>query len=95
MLGVSNVDEVLTSKEVAEYLRTTPDTIKRMARAGRLPGLKLGRVWRFRRADIDELFTESVVDRELAEEAQRRLAEATDDEFVDWDDLKAEAAELE
>lgn len=89
------MNEVLTSKEVAEYLRTTPDTIKRMARAGRLPGLKLGRVWRFRRADIDELFTESVVDRELADEAESRLAEATDDEFVDWDDLKAEAAELE
>ena len=46
--------EILTSEEVAEYLRTNIETVKRMARAGRLPASKLGRNWRFRKTDLDE-----------------------------------------
>ena len=85
--------EILTSQEVAEYLRTSPDTVKRLARAGRLPGIKLGRAWRFRKADLDDLFAEPMVDRALADEAAKRLANSSDDDYADWEDVRKGAEE--
>jgi len=41
-------DPLWTVNEVAEYLRWDPETIRQKARLGVLPGLKMGRVWRFR-----------------------------------------------
>lgn len=46
--------EVLTSEQAAEYLKLTTDALKRLARAGRVPAAKVGRRWRFRKADLDE-----------------------------------------
>ncbi|HJN16549.1 MAG TPA: helix-turn-helix domain-containing protein [Armatimonadota bacterium] len=83
--------EILTSREVAEYLRTSPDTVKRLARAGRLPGIKLGRAWRFRKADLDDLFAEPMVDRALADEAEKRVTDTGDGDYADWDDVKKDA----
>jgi len=45
--------EVLTIKEVAEYLKVTERTIYRLAAAKRIPAFKVGGTWRFRTADID------------------------------------------
>lgn len=45
--------EILTAQEVAEYLRIHPYTVKRLARAGKLPGFKVGGQWRFRKDEID------------------------------------------
>ena len=36
-----------TVHEVAAYLGVTVDTVYRMARRGKLPGVRLGRIWRF------------------------------------------------
>lgn len=36
-----------TVEEVARFLGVTRDTIYRMARRGRIPGIRLGRIWRF------------------------------------------------
>lgn len=46
--------EILTIKEVAEYLKVTERTIYRLAAAKKIPGFKLGGTWRFRRSDLDE-----------------------------------------
>ena len=46
-------EEVLTAEEVAEYLRIHPYTLRRLARAGKLPGFKIGGQWRFRKDEID------------------------------------------
>ena len=81
--------EVLTADEVALYLRTSPGTVKRMAKAGRLPAVKVGRTWRFRKADLDEMFTESMADEALAAEAERVLWDP-DTEWVPWEKAKAE-----
>ena len=43
----------LTTEEVLAYLRITPRTIYRLIRSGELPALRIGRQWRFRRADLD------------------------------------------
>lgn len=44
----------LTIKEVAEDLKTSDKTVRRLLQRGDLPGFKLGSTWRFRRSDIDE-----------------------------------------
>jgi excisionase family DNA binding protein len=45
-------DTLLNSKEVAEILDLSPDTVNELARKSVLPATKKGRQWRFRRRDI-------------------------------------------
>lgn len=44
---------ILTIREVAEYLKVTERTIYRLAAAKKIPGFKVGGMWRFRQTDID------------------------------------------
>lgn len=53
-LSINN-SSLLKVEEVAEILRLKPATIRAMARRGDLPAIKLGRVWRFRKASILDL----------------------------------------
>ena len=43
---------LLTSREAAEILDLSPDTVNEFARKQTLPAVKKGRQWRFRRRDI-------------------------------------------
>ena len=45
--------EILTLEEVAHYLRLKPQTIYKWAQERRIPAVKLGKEWRFRRSIID------------------------------------------
>ena len=45
-------DVFLNSKEVAEILDCSPDTVNELARKSVLPAFKRGRQWRFRKRDI-------------------------------------------
>jgi len=45
--------DIMTLKEVSDYLRMSEKTISRMAQEGRLPAQKLARQWRFQRTAID------------------------------------------
>ncbi|MBK7664290.1 MAG: helix-turn-helix domain-containing protein [Sterolibacteriaceae bacterium] len=45
--------EILTIREVAEYLKVTERTIYRLAAAKKIPAFKVGGTWRFRKVDID------------------------------------------
>ena len=47
---------VLTPEEAAAYLRVNPQTVYRLLRAGKCPGVKIGRQWRIRRRDLDDCF---------------------------------------
>lgn len=47
------LDEIMTTQEVAVYLKMHVKTVARLARIGRLPGAKLGKGWRFKRSGID------------------------------------------
>lgn len=47
-------EEMLTVTEVATLLRISTATVKKMAGDGRLPAIKIGRQWRFRKVAIDE-----------------------------------------
>jgi excisionase family DNA binding protein len=43
----------LTTEEVLEYLQVNLRTIYRLIKAGRIPAVRVGRQWRFRKRDID------------------------------------------
>ena len=53
-------NEILTIDEVARYLRLTPQTIYKWAQEKRIPAVKLGKEWRFRRSVIDKWFDDQV-----------------------------------
>ncbi len=46
--------EILTIKQVAEYLKVTDRTIYRLAAAKKIPAFKVGGTWRFQRQEIDQ-----------------------------------------
>jgi excisionase family DNA binding protein len=43
----------LTTEEVLDYLHVNVRTIYRLIRAGKIPAVRIGRQWRFRRKDLD------------------------------------------
>lgn len=47
--------EILTIREVAEYLKINEKTAYRLAAEGKLPGFKVGGAWRFRKDEIEKL----------------------------------------
>ena len=47
-------DEIMTLREVAEYLKVAEKTAYRLVADGKLPGFKVGGAWRFRRADMEK-----------------------------------------
>jgi len=47
------IDQILTLKEVAQYLKLTEKTAYRLAAEKKLPGFKVGGSWRFKREDIE------------------------------------------
>lgn len=63
--------DVMTLNEVADYLRIPRSTVYKLAREGRIPGQKVGRQWRFRRA---------VVEQWLGEDDANRAAPGAQDE---------------
>lgn len=52
-------DEILTLKEVAEYLKLAEKTAYRLAADGKLPGFKVGGSWRFKQSDIKKWIEQS------------------------------------
>jgi excisionase family DNA binding protein len=46
-------ESFLTTEEVLEYLNVNLRTIYRLIKAGKIPAVRVGRQWRFRRRDID------------------------------------------
>src|ERR687898_1088672 len=59
-------DELLSADDVAQYLELEPVTIYRWCRDGRLPCMKLGKVWRIRRAALDAFLRQAEQPRTLA-----------------------------
>ncbi len=45
-------EEVLTADDVAQLLRVSAKTVKRMAGDGRMPAQRVGRAWRFSRVAV-------------------------------------------
>jgi excisionase family DNA binding protein len=46
-------DHFMTTEEVLDYLQVNLRTVYRLIKAGKIPAVRVGRQWRFRRRDID------------------------------------------
>lgn len=53
MPATTSDGEILTIKQIAEYLKVTERTIYKLAAAKKIPAFKVGGTWRFRKVDID------------------------------------------
>jgi len=58
-LGPEVVSPILTTAEVARYLRVHPSTIYRLLKSKELPAFKVGSDWRFNREQIDKFVSAS------------------------------------
>jgi len=52
------IQEILTIREVADYLKVTQRTLYRLVQDGKLPAFKVGNSWRFRREDLERWISE-------------------------------------
>lgn len=52
-------NEVLTIDELSSYLKIAKSTLYKLAQEGKLPGQKVGKHWRFRKAAIDQWLSEN------------------------------------
>jgi excisionase family DNA binding protein len=47
------MEALLTAEQAGEILQIHPKTVKRMAAEGIIPGMKIGKLWRFRESSLD------------------------------------------
>ena len=50
--------DIMTMKEVAEYLKLNEKTAYRLTSEGKLPAFKVGGSWRFQKSEIDQWIKE-------------------------------------
>jgi len=53
-----NEKEIMTVKQVSEYLQMHEHTIYKLARSGQIPSLKIAGQWRFKKDVIDKWISE-------------------------------------
>ena len=51
-LSLPMTDDILTIRELAEYLKLNEKTAYRLVSGGKIPGFKVGGSWRFQRVEI-------------------------------------------
>lgn len=52
LLKTTLTEPLWTVEDVANYLRLKQETVRMMARANKIPALKVGKVWRFKVSEI-------------------------------------------
>jgi len=57
--------EIMTVKQVAEYLQMDEHTIYKLARYGQIPSLKIAGQWRFKKKIIDKWIGDESLERVL------------------------------
>ncbi|HIC91292.1 MAG TPA: DNA-binding protein [Syntrophaceae bacterium] len=57
--------EIMTVKQVAEYLQMDEHTIYKLARSGQIPSIKIAGQWRFKKEVIDKWISEKSLERVL------------------------------
>ncbi len=55
------LEPIWDSAEAARYLRIHPRTLTRMAKRHEIPAIHLGRLWRFRKNDLDSWMQRQLV----------------------------------
>ena len=54
MPGEAEVPDLLTTEEIAHYLKLRRETVRRKAKAGEIPAIRIGGRFRFDKGRIDE-----------------------------------------
>lgn len=54
-------EEIMTLKEVAEYLKLAEKTAYRLAAEGKIPGFKVGGSWRFEKVAIESWIKQQTI----------------------------------
>jgi excisionase family DNA binding protein len=52
-MSIIENNDIMTMKELADYLKIAEKTAYRFASEKKVPGFKVGNAWRFRRSEID------------------------------------------
>jgi excisionase family DNA binding protein len=55
--------EIMTVKQVAEYLQMDEHTVYKLARSGQIPSIKIAGQWRFKKDVIDKWISEESLER--------------------------------
>ncbi len=66
------MEEILTLKQVADYLKLSEITIHRLANQGVIPGVKLGKQWRFSKERIADLVKRPEILRRMEENSWKK-----------------------
>ena len=53
----AGIEPLIDAAQAARILNLHPVTVREMASRGAIPGLKIGKVWRFRASSLDEWIT--------------------------------------
>ncbi len=67
--------EILTAKEVADYLNLHTLTVHRYAREGKIPAFKIGTDWRFHKKYIERWIKEKLTFNEQGKKNTKALLE--------------------
>lgn len=51
---MNDKSDLITIKQVAEFLNLAEKTVYRMANDGEIPAFKIGGSWRFKRSEVEE-----------------------------------------
>ena len=73
VLSTDGTGDILTIRQLSEYLMVSEKTIYRMLDKGLLPAVRVGAQWRFRKRDIDAWLDERV--RKVEVEGQQAVLE--------------------
>lgn len=76
MPDTQTAGDILTIRQLAEYLMVSDKTVYRMLDRNQLPAIRVGAQWRFRKHDIEAWLSEEV--RRVEYEGQRGALEAAD-----------------
>ncbi|WP_317854386.1 helix-turn-helix domain-containing protein [Chakrabartyella piscis] len=49
-------NDILTVNQTAQYLQVCDKTVRRMIASEKIPAYKLGKSWRIKKVDIEQLF---------------------------------------
>ena len=67
------VAQIMTTNEIAEYLKLHPITIIKYAKEGKIPATRIGRFWRFDKELIDRWIALAHNNSETDKDIQRRV----------------------
>ena len=67
-------NDIMTIKEVSEYLKLNEKTAYRLTLDGKLPAFKVGGSWRFRKSQIDKWIAEQEAKEHVYEAIRQEMA---------------------